>query len=79
MSRQTRTPSALRSDTCPFLVPVIADRLWTYPTSVYCRRPDHRVRVPAARTLASVCTTAAYLECSGYRDSAPRKTPGATV
>ena len=24
---------------CPFLVPVVADRLWMRPIGVYCRRP----------------------------------------
>jgi hypothetical protein len=41
---------------CPFLVPVLADRLWLYPVSVYCRRPDQPIRIPAASTLARVCT-----------------------
>ncbi len=57
-------------DTCPFLVPVTADRLWIYPVSAYCRRLNHRVRVPSATTLARVCTTPDHLECAGYRASA---------
>ena len=37
---------------CPFLVPVVADRLWMRPIGVYCRRPGRRVRVPTEATLA---------------------------
>ncbi len=54
---------------CPFLVPVIADRLWLYPVGVYCHRPDHRVRVPAGTTLADVCSTPSHLACPRYRES----------
>lgn len=60
--------------TCPFLVPVVADRLWLYPVSAYCRRPDARVRVPGAVTLADVCMTPSYRACPGYRLSAARVT-----
>lgn len=60
--------------TCPFLVPVVADRLWLYPIAAYCRRPDARVRVPGATTLADVCTTWSHRACPGYRDSASRPT-----
>jgi hypothetical protein len=65
---------------CPYLVPVVADRMFVYPQSVYCRRPDAGVRVPGRSTLLSVCMTAAFCECAGYRDSAAterisRRTP----
>ena len=53
------------NETCPYLVQVIADRLWLYPVSIYCTsRP--RTRVPRARTIADVCANAAYTECPGY-------------
>lgn len=55
---------------CPFLVPVIADRLWLYPIGAYCHCPDHSVRVPAVSTLARVCSTASYRACPRYRESA---------
>lgn len=55
---------------CPYLVPVVADRLWMYPQSVYCRRPDGGVRVPGRATLVSVCTTDAFCACAGYREAA---------
>lgn len=58
------------AETCPFLVPVVADRLWMYPVGAYCRRPDHRIRAPAAETLARTCTASSYVECPGYRASA---------
>jgi hypothetical protein len=51
---------------CPFLVPVMADRLWMRPTAAYCRRPGERVRIPAPSTLACICETAAHLLCPGY-------------
>jgi hypothetical protein len=62
---------------CPFLVPVTADRLWVYPVSAYCRRPDHPLRVPASSTLEHICTED-YSCCPGYQashedsDGAPR-------
>jgi len=52
---------------CPFLVPVTADRIWIFPVSAYCRRPDHAIRVPAPGTVASVCTRPEHCECEGYR------------
>ena len=61
---------------CPFLVPVVADRLWMIPTGAYCRRPDCPLRVPAAATLAHVCTTGAYHECPGYRAGVAASTSG---
>jgi hypothetical protein len=53
---------------CPFLVPVTADRLWVYPVSAYCRRPDQPVRVPATSTLERICTED-YSCCPGYQAS----------
>jgi hypothetical protein len=53
---------------CPFLVPVVADRLWMRPIGMYCRRPGRRVRVPAESTLARWCT-AQYRRCDGYADA----------
>jgi hypothetical protein len=58
------------SGQCPFLVPVVADSLWLYPVSVYCRRPDAPVRVPAPGTLARVCTTPEHERCPGFRAAA---------
>lgn len=55
---------------CPYLVGVVADRLWLYPVGAYCRRPSGRLRVPARLTLARVCTTAAYVTCPGHHASA---------
>jgi hypothetical protein len=57
-----------RQETCPFLVPVMADRLWIYPVPAYCRRPAARLRVPATDSLARFCTSD-YAACSGYRAS----------
>ena len=54
---------------CPFLVPVMADRLWIYPTSEYCRRPDAGVRVPAPETFLRFCASPSYLRCLGYQAS----------
>lgn len=51
---------------CPFLVPVIADRLWLYPVSAYCRRPDGPIRVPAPATMARFCTGADHGRCPGF-------------
>lgn len=55
----------------PYLVPVMTDWLWLYPTSEYCARPDHRVRVPASRTIACVCDGPACHECDGYQNAPP--------
>jgi hypothetical protein len=54
------------NDRCPFLVPVMADRLWVYPMPAYCRRPDAQLRVPAGETLDSVCFSHRHLRCPGY-------------
>jgi hypothetical protein len=51
---------------CPFLTPVVADRLFVYPVSAYCRRNQGRPRIPAAHTLAEVCLTDAHGDCPGY-------------
>lgn len=64
-------------DCCPFLVPVVADRLWREPVGVYCRRPGGRARVPATRTLGDVCVTPAHLGCAGYLDAVADRTPDA--
>ena len=53
---------------CPFLVPVVADRLWMRPLGAYCRRPGRSVRIPAAPTLARFCT-AQYRRCDRYSES----------
>jgi hypothetical protein len=60
---------------CPFLVPVMADRLWMYPTAEYCRRPDAGVKVPALSTIRRLCSSRAYLACPGYQVSAGRGEP----
>lgn len=52
---------------CPFLVPVVCDRLWVRPQPAYCRPPEGRVRVPALRTLRETCTTPAHENCPAYR------------
>jgi hypothetical protein len=62
----TPWPAFEDSEECPFLVPVVADRLWLHPLGVYCRRPGHPVRVPASSTLARVCSTVAHERCEGY-------------
>jgi hypothetical protein len=58
---------------CPFLVPVVADRLWLYPVSAYCRRPDARLRVPAPATLAQTCANPRHASCPGYRAASARQ------
>jgi len=56
-------------EACPFLVPVVADRLWVYPIGAYCRRPGHRVRAPGRLTIAHVCTQLTHFACKGFRAS----------
>lgn len=62
--------AASQDEPCPFLMPVMADRLWLLPTGCYCRRPDGRVRVPAPATLTCICLTPAHLVCPGYLEAA---------
>lgn len=69
------TPSR-PADECPYLFPVMADRLWLEPRGAYCRRPGSPVRAPAPTTLACICATAAHLVCPGYLAARPRD-PGA--
>lgn len=64
----TRAEASL-PDPCPFLTPVIADHLWMYPVGAYCSRPPGGVRIPAAATVDSVCTTAAHRSCPDYRSA----------
>jgi len=65
-------------DGCPFLVPVMADRLWMYPTPAYCRRPDAHVKVPAPETFLRVCASPSHVRCPGFLASAGRgESPGA--
>lgn len=71
--------TAREPETCPLLIPVTADRLWMYPTSAYCCRPDRRVRVPAAATLERVCMGPGYRACAGYRASLLRQKVQADV
>ena len=58
----------VRQETCPFLVPVLADQLWIYPRPAYCRRLAARIRVPAPGSLARFCMSD-YAACAGYRAS----------
>jgi hypothetical protein len=62
------------SDACPFLVPIVADRLWMYPTSAYCHSRE-RVHVPADATIGSVCLGPSHRQCPGYHAAAEK--PGA--
>jgi hypothetical protein len=64
-------------DCCPFLVPVVADRLWLEPLGVYCWRPGQRVRIPGKQTLGAVCATPGHLACGDYQDSVADRTPDA--
>jgi hypothetical protein len=48
---------------CPFLSDLTADWLVLYPLSVFCRRPDRRIRIPAPATLATHCCWG-----NGFRD-----------
>ena len=59
-------------DGCPFLVPVMADRLWMYPMPAYCRRPDAHVKVPAPETFLRVCASPGHVRCPGFLASAGR-------
>jgi len=64
-----RGAEAQHVDGCPYLVPVMADSLWLFPTNAYCRRPSGRVRVPAPATMTCICETLAHLACPGYVES----------
>ena len=59
---------------CPFLIPVMADRLWMYPMPAYCRRPNARVKVPAPETILRLCSSPRHVRCPGFlagADGAP--------
>ena len=64
---------------CPFLVPVMADHLWIYPVSAYCRRPDQFVRVPAPETFVNLCDSSSHIRCAGYRSSMRHGAAGETM
>jgi hypothetical protein len=59
----------VETEMCPFLIPTVVDRLWLYPVSGYCRRPDRGMFVPAPATLERVCASPAHRRCPGYRAS----------
>jgi hypothetical protein len=61
---------------CPFLVPVMADRLWMCPIGVYCRRPGRPARIPAVSTVACCCT-AEYGRCESYLAASVDRLPNA--
>ncbi|HET7876983.1 MAG TPA: hypothetical protein VFN71_15775 [Methylomirabilota bacterium] len=52
---------------CPFLIPVMADRLWVFPVPAYCRRPNAGVHVPSFGKFMRVCLGPGHTECPGYR------------
>lgn len=58
-----------QQETCPFLVPVVGDQLCVRPVPAYCRRPDARLRIPAAISLLRFCMDD-YATCSGYQAAA---------
>jgi hypothetical protein len=60
-------------DRCPFLVPVMADRLWMYPMPAYCRRPDDRLKAPAPQTILHFCGSSRHIRCPGFRASTERE------
>ncbi len=66
---------AAREERCPFLVPVMADRLWMYPMPAYCRRPNAPVKVPASETFFRVCASPKYVRCPGFLASTGRDAP----
>jgi len=59
-------------DRCPFLVPVMDDRLWMYPMPAYCRRPGERLKVPGIHKLLHICTALEYTRCPGFMASIDR-------
>lgn len=58
-----------KPESCPFLCSVVADWMFVYPVSAFCRRPSGGVRVPGSDTLERLCMSA-YAECPGYVASA---------
>jgi hypothetical protein len=59
-------------DRCPFLIPVMDDRLWMYPMPAYCRRPGERVKVPGRHGLLNMCSTLEHTRCPGFNASTGR-------
>ena len=51
---------------CPYLVDVSVDWLWLYPSGVFCRHPDGRIRIPAPATVAGRCEGSGFRHCDGY-------------
>ena len=54
-------------DRCPFLVDLTGDWLVVHRPGVLCRRPDGRIRILAAATLATRCLGDRFHDCEGYR------------
>lgn len=51
---------------CPLLRSVTVDRIWMYPTGIYCQSPSGRVRAPGRDTVARFCTSGRYYDCPVY-------------
>jgi hypothetical protein len=52
---------------CPYLHPPTEGPGGEFLYSVYCRRPDGRVRVPSRDQLKRFCTSGHHVDCLGYR------------
>jgi len=52
---------------CPFLLPILSERPWTYWAQVSCRLPSGRVRVIPTMTARALCTDGRYYDCPAYR------------
>jgi hypothetical protein len=52
--------------TCPFLTPKASGPPPAFSISVYCRRPNGRVRVPPRDQLMFLCTAGHHHACPGY-------------
>ncbi len=52
---------------CPYLAPVTADRMWVFPVSAYCHRPNAGIHVPGVEKFVRLCVSGRHEDCPGYR------------
>jgi hypothetical protein len=60
---------------CPFIAPVIADRMWVFPVPAYCHRPNAGIHVPGVEKFVRLCVSGRHDDCPGYQATMESRSP----